>query len=69
MMYRVLCEFFDLEDAQRHYRPGDEYPRAGYEPAPERIAVLSGSGNGLGRPVIGEAEKPAKPAGRRRGKA
>jgi hypothetical protein len=46
-VYKVLVEFYDLQDGFYHYLPGDEYPRKGYEPSAERIAFLSGTDNVL----------------------
>lgn len=53
-MYRVIIGFHDLHDGQHEYRPGDEYPRAGYEPAPSRIEELSGCSNARRTPLIEE---------------
>lgn len=61
MSYKVIHEFFDMEDAEKHiYKVGDEYPRAGIEPSKERIAFLASAGNKIGTPVIEEEKKPAK---------
>lgn len=50
--FRVKVDFFDLEDNRRLYHQGDVYPRAGYTPSEERIAVLSGAENKAGIPLI-----------------
>ena len=53
-MYRVIIGFHDLHDGRHEYRPGDEYPRAGYEPGSARIEELSGCGNARRTPLIEE---------------
>ena len=69
-MYTVLEGFFDLQDARpcgvlshvyHEYRAGDNYPRAGYEPTPERIQELLSDTNARGRALIA-----ARAAGRKR---
>ena len=66
-MFRVVCDFHDLTDDNRHYGPGDSFPRPGLDVAPDRIAELTGTGNRLGRPVIEEiADAPPKPATKKR---
>lgn len=68
--YVVLEDFYDLRDAQpcgvlshayHEYRAGDGYPRAGYEPTPERIQELLSDTNARGRALIA-----ARAAGRKR---
>lgn len=60
-MWRVISRFDDIQDGFHRYKVGDSYPRAGYEPSPERIEELSGSKNRLGVPIIEECEeKPRK---------
>jgi len=52
--YKVLVDFSDLEDGGKVYAAGDSYPRDGYVPTRERIAILKGDGNALGKPIISE---------------
>ena len=67
-MYRVITEFYDLADNNKHYTVGDMYPRDGYKPDKGRIEYLAGDTNLLGTPVIrmdaeksaGVAEKPKR---------
>lgn len=58
-MYKVIAEFYDLQDGAHHYLPGDEYPRKGYEPSAERIAFLSGSDNVLHTSLIDKLAQKA----------
>ena len=50
--YKVLSFFSDGQDNFHEYNAGDTYPRKGYTPTEERIAVLSGTDNASGRPMI-----------------
>lgn len=49
-MYKVIKPFKDLEDNERLYNVGDEYPTEGK--SKERIAYLKSDKNKLGQPVI-----------------
>jgi len=57
--YRVIEGFYDLQDPEGRsyhlYNKGDEYPREGLEPSPERIAFLMSESTRLLKPVIEEA--------------
>lgn len=75
-MYKVLVQFFDLQDNAREYHPGDTFPRDGFTVGAERLEELASSHNRLGSPVISEveeqpedqpeeAEKPARKRGRK----
>ena len=44
-MYKVLVAFTDLQDNDHKYLPGNEYPRKGLNPSPERIVELSTTAN------------------------
>ena len=55
-MYKVVLGFRDKEDGMRRYRPGDAYPRKGYEPDEVRIQELTSSKNRLGKPLIVKTE-------------
>lgn len=57
---RVLKSFMDTQDNKYVYRVGDEYPREGYTPTPERIAELSGKDNALGTPIIQKKKKRSR---------
>lgn len=57
MSYVVLTRFADLQDGNRIYEAGDNYPRLGFDVSPERLAELAGSDNRIGKPLI-KAEKP-----------
>ena len=61
-MYKAIEYFDDLQDNCYTYKVGDTYPRAGYEPSPERVKELLSSENKRGRAVIAEvkATKAAK---------
>ena len=66
--YRVIKGFYDLEDPEGQsyhlYDKGDEYPRDGLNPAPERIAFLMSDSTKLLEPVIEEVpEADEEPAG------
>lgn len=65
-MAKVIRAFLDLQDNEYLYDVGDEYPREGLEPSPERIKELQGSDNKIGEPLI---EKPKKPAPKRKAPA
>ena len=62
-MYKVIKDFFDLQDAKEtksgtvytEYKVGDTYPRKGLKPSAERITELLGSDNKQHTPLI---EKP-----------
>ena len=51
-MYKALTRFADLRDGGRIYEAGEEYPRPGFDVAPERIKELAGSDNRAGHPLI-----------------
>ena len=57
--YRVIEGFYDLQDPEGRsyhlYNKGDEYPREGLEPSPERVAFLMSESTRLLKPVIEEA--------------
>lgn len=71
-MYKVIKDFFDLQDAKEtkngpiytEYKVGDTYPRKGLKPSAERIAELAGSDNKQHTPLIEKIEEKAekKPA-------
>lgn len=63
-MYEVTESFVDRQDGMYTYFPGDEYPRKGYEPTPERIEELSGNSNVRGNPLIKKKARKRKNADR-----
>jgi hypothetical protein len=56
--YIVLMRFADLQDGNRIYEAGDNYPRPGFDVSPERLAELAGSDNRMGEPLIVDVEAP-----------
>lgn len=62
MTYTVLTRFADLQDGNRIYEAGDEYPRPGLSVSAERLAELAGSDNRMGRPLIKAVEQPKQAA-------
>lgn len=65
-MYKVIAEFYDLNDSAKHYLPGDTYPREGLTVKPERLEELASGRNRCNHPLIVMAEEPKLP--RKRGK-
>lgn len=61
-MYTVIAEFTDSLDGGFRYYAGDQYPRAGYKPAKERIDELLGEDNRRGIALIERPKKTTKPA-------
>ena len=59
MTYKVIVDFTDLQDNNRKYRVGDEFPRKGLSVSKERLDALSTTKNRRGFPVI-EAEVEAE---------
>ena len=59
-MYRVVKGFFDTQDGDHWYNPGDTYPREGLWPTDERIAALSGVKNRQQTALIEEVMEPKK---------
>ncbi|ACJ33045.1 hypothetical protein [Anoxybacillus flavithermus] len=55
--YVVVKSFKDLQDGQRIYRVGDEYPRKGYKPTKKRVEELSTNKNLHGEPLIAEVKE------------
>ena len=68
-MYKVISDFYDLEDDRRagnrppiyqYYRVGDIYPRNGILPSKERIEELKGPKNRLCKRLIEEIKEEEK---------
>lgn len=53
-MYRAIIAFNDLQDNQRSYAVGEEYPRPGLHVTKARIKELSTADNRMGFPLIKE---------------
>ena len=53
-MYKVISNFTDLKDGNRHYKVGEIYPRDGYTPTAERIEYLLSNKTKRKSPVIEE---------------
>lgn len=51
-MYKAAVDFYDLQDGNRFYGAGDDYPRPGLKVSDERIEYLAGDGNRMGHPLI-----------------
>lgn len=52
MRYVVIEEFTDLQDNNKKYLAGEEYPRKGFSVNEARLAELSGDKNRRGRAMI-----------------
>ena len=52
--YKVVKEFYDINDNNQLYREGDTYPRDGADVSNERIKELSTSENATRTPLIEE---------------
>jgi len=52
MKYKVIKAFADLQDCNHPYYVGDEYPRKGYSPSPERVDELLTDKNRIHKPLI-----------------
>jgi hypothetical protein len=66
-MFKVVLPFFDLQDGNREYHPGDTFPRDGLKVSTARLAELASSNNRRGFPVIEEVkeQEEAKPTRKR----
>lgn len=62
MAYKVIKDFVDMQDNNRVYRVGDEYPVRGKTVSESRIKSLLTGVNALGMICIAEAEKRAETA-------
>ena len=52
MSYKVVNDFFDLQDSNYPYNVGDLFPRIGMDVKDERIKELAGYNNKQGKPLI-----------------
>ena len=60
MSYVVLTRFADLQDGNRIYEAGDNYPRPGFDVSDERLTELAGSDNRIGKPLIVDVDAPCE---------
>lgn len=61
-MWRVIRDFYDLQDGNFFYKVGDTFPRAGKVVSDDRLAFLASDKNLLRTPVIEKVpEKVKKP--------
>lgn len=70
MNYKVIHNFFDLQDNNHPYQVGDKFPRQGAVVSENRLKELSGANNRQGKPLIEIAlddstEEPPKKRGRK----
>lgn len=61
-MWRVIRDFYDLQDGSHFYRVGDTFPRAGKVVSDDRLEFLASDKNLLRTPVIEKVQvkKPRK---------
>lgn len=59
-MFKVVHDFYDLQDSDYIYHIGDKYPRDGHEVDSARIKELSGKSNKIGKVLIEEIKEPVK---------
>lgn len=52
MTNKVIKYFTDLQDSNREYNVGDDFPREGKEVSKERLTELSTKNNRQGEPLI-----------------
>lgn len=62
MKYVVVVPFNDLQDGEKRYEVGDEYPRNGLKPTQKRIKELATESNRRGLVLIEKVkvDDPAK---------
>ena len=70
MNYKVIHNFFDLQDNDHSYQVGDKFPRQGAVVSENRLKELSGANNRQGKPLIeialdDSAEESPKKRGRK----
>lgn len=58
MRYRVVKDFYDLQDGAHPYKAGQEYPRAGKTVSDARIEELAGDKNRRRTPLIERVPDP-----------
>lgn len=70
MSYKVIHNFFDLQDNNHPYQVGDKFPRQGAVASENRLKELSSANNRQGKPLIenvidDSAEESPKKRGRK----
>ena len=55
-MYKVLEAFYDLQDGNHAYEPGDTFPRDGVKVSGVRLDALSSTNNARGMKLIEKVE-------------
>ena len=70
MSYKVIHNFFDLQDNNHPYQVGDKFPRHGAVVSENRLNELSGANNRQCKPLIeialdDSAEESPKKRGRK----
>ena len=55
-MFKVIAEFYDLQDSGRRYLPGDTFPRQGLTVTADRLEMLASGNNRCGYPLIAKVE-------------
>lgn len=60
MTYKVIKDFVDMQDNNKVYRVGDEYPVRGKTVSESRVKSLLTGVNALGMICIAEVEKRAE---------
>ena len=68
-MYRTIARFTDLQDNNRLYRVGDEFPRPGLKVSKKRLQELSTNANRRKIPLIAEIAPPVEISKERGGKS
>lgn len=53
-MYKVINDFIEKNDGNTVYRKGEPFPREGYNPSDERVALLSSENNSYKKAFIEE---------------
>ena len=56
-MYKVISEFYDLQDGCKHYLPGDTFPREGMTVSDLRLESLATDRNLCGYKLIEKVEQ------------
>lgn len=54
MSYKVIHDFYDVNDDRQLYKIGDKYPKGRKQGTKERLAELSSKDNKAGYPLIKE---------------
>jgi hypothetical protein len=60
MTYKVVNDFIDTQDNNKHYKVGETYPQGDHKPTKKRIAELSKTHPKYKRIFIEEVEEEQK---------